>query len=100
MTVKTPAEIAAALVFLVSENDKLNEGKPKDNLHVTGHLLPGCNFCSAIRALRWAMGEADPLTGQPVEFPYITADERDRLLGQADRLVNSKLPKASKVNNW
>jgi hypothetical protein len=46
------------------------------------------------------LGEADPLTGKPVEFPYITEDERERLLGQADRLVNSKLPAGSVVNNW
>lgn len=97
---KTSAEIAAALVFLVSENDKLNEGKPKDNLHVTGHLLPGCNLCSAIRALRWALGETNPLTGQPVEFPYVTQDERDNLLGLADKRAKSKLPAGSVVNNW
>lgn len=99
-TTKSPAEIAAALVFLVSENDKLNDGKPKDNLHVTGHLLPGCNLCSAIRAMRWALGEADPLTGKPVEYPYITEDERELLRGQADRLANSRLPAGSIVNNW
>src|SRR4051812_1735443 len=98
--IKSSAEISAALVFLASENDKLNAGKPKDNLHVTGHLLPSCNLCSAIRALLWVLGETEPLTGQPVEFPYITVDERERLLGQADRLANSKLPADAKVNNW
>jgi hypothetical protein len=100
MTVKTPAEMAATLVFLVSENDKLNEGKPKDNLHVTGHLLPGFNYCSSIRVLRWALGEANPVTGRPAEFPYSHQDERETLRSLADRLANSKLPAGSLVNNW
>src|SRR4051794_8088796 len=100
MTVKTPAEIAAALVFLASENEKLNAGLPKYNMHAAGHLLPSCNLCSVIRAMLWVLGEPNPATGQLVEFPYVTADEREHLLALADLRAKSKLPAESKVNDW
>lgn len=98
---KTRAQLKAALDFLTLENEKLNQGKPADNLHVTGHLLPSCNYCSAIVALSWALGKADPATGKVREFPYITEDEREKLRGQADQLMNSRLlPAEAHVNNF
>lgn len=100
MRVKTPAEIAAALNFAVHENEKLNSGLPKHNMHAAGHCLPSCNLCSVSKALRWVLGEPNPTTGRPEEFPYVTQDEREHLLALADLRVKSKLSQGAKVNDW